>query len=105
MSYVNRSDGGLLVKGKGGSEIEPLHPKGEAKGSILDPLKQEGISRGSKGEGEWAVSEERKYEGFVQVKFCFCAAVAKSLQTAQGVPGYGGFLFDVDVESEVFIDG
>ena len=39
------------------------------------------------------------------MKFCFGVAVAKSLQVAQGPRRYGCFLFDVNVESKVFVNG
>ena len=38
------------------------------------------------------------------MKFCFRAAVAKSLQVAQGVLGNGDFLFNVNVKSKVFVN-
>ena len=92
------------MKRKGGPEIEPLRSKGEANGTILDSLKFGDVSRGSKGEGKWAVGEKRENEGFVEVKFCFLAAVAKSLQIAQGVSSYGYFLFYMIVKSKVFVN-
>ena len=83
----------------------PLHPESEAEGTILDPLKCGDVSGGSKGEGEWTICEKRKNEGFIEMKFCFLATAAKSLQAAQCFSGYGILLFYMYVKSKVLING
>ena len=79
---VNRGNSRLLVEGKGSPEIVPSHSESEAEGTILDLLKNGDVSLCSEREGKWAIGKKRKNESFVEVKFCFYAAVAKSLQVA-----------------------
>ncbi|MEJ1746570.1 hypothetical protein SMA49_26745, partial [Escherichia coli] len=77
---------------------------GEAEGTVLDPLKFGDVSFCRQGKGERAVGEKWKNESFVEVKFRSGAAVAETLQAAQGGAGNGCFLLYMYVKSEVFVD-
>ena len=57
--YVNRGDIGLLMGGKRGPEVEPLRPKGETNGSVLDSLKLKEL------EGAERESMERREESII----------------------------------------